>query len=597
MSASWFWNRHGKAEGPATLDRMEGLIREGLLLKHSLVFREGGLKWEPAGNYPELAPFFRERESLASPETAGSGKNSHWVVLQKEVRPDGVFFRQKGPYAVSEVQEMMRAQVISPSDFGWTEGYDRWVRLSEVEAFAHGNFKLDSASKEHLSAVEQFAPTLDVLPPPMAIPRPAPVAVTPPKVSAPQPVLTGQPMVPPPPARSAPNIPVAPPPSAVQAQEEAELSEVTQIPLPQDDIEATVIAAPAFPVVQQAPAPVFAVPSEPMPQPAFTPRAKPTPYFRYALAATLPLVLYFFAGDVVRWLKSPGSSEPMQADFQAEPVPVSAREQSAPSQPVRAKPREASSMAEALPTPAPRLAAESARSDRPTEVPLTLATKAPGLTIHFWPQRRAVSLKMAFQPNGTYQVTFIGRTGQVVGVPSLYSRFNVTADEAGILQIPLVEKKIPNGIYQVRVNGGGASVNEQITLAADSKALRAQLNRHRKQSAYQAQQERRRVLASIDKMQGLLSESQRAKSKKQLANLRKKINSVKFSELSKIQSDRYELFYPDAWRVLAQTQKTLEELSQEGKGRAPASIKKAVTQSGKSLKSLEAKVRSFSQYR
>ena len=40
--------------------------------------------------------------------------------------------QQSGPFAESEVQEMLRAGSISPTDLGWHEGMTAWAKLSDV---------------------------------------------------------------------------------------------------------------------------------------------------------------------------------------------------------------------------------------------------------------------------------------------------------------------------------------------------------------------------------------------------------------------------------------------------------------------------------
>lgn len=642
MSNSWFWNYQGKAQGPVTTLEMETLIREGKLLKHYLVFQEGGLKWQEASQWSELKAYFDARESLKPTKSetqpsSASKTDTLWVVLQREDRSDGVFFRQKGPFAVSEIQKMLQHNLVRIEDHAWTQGMSRWMKLSELDHFAHGNYKIGSG-KAAESNFAHFEPVVESLPPPLLVPSEPPHKTLP---KAPLPLTS----LPPSPLPASP-VSVTSPPKIPPPEDEA-LQETVVMDLPP-------VMAQAPPKVSLSPPPAQPVAPIPRPNPALQQnlrksapsssqpepledtaiaeiapiaageklypntnalpkvkgRSKVVPLFA-ALAAIAGLV-WFGQPEFLKLLNQGLGKSSSAEQFDAEqisqqlpaptgiPVPSDSAPPPAPSQdnPMAMTPETQPTAQEESPenpSAAPAIPTKADSSIQTIAINIPVKNQSFQLTLDS--QLKILSIQGPFSKDSTYKVLFYASPGQVLSLPSLYLAFQESVSIEGRMSIAMEQKNIPEGNYRLAISGGKVAFDEKITLAADASAFKSKLQRHRKQAAYGQQQERKKVIELIRKMNSAISKSQKVVSKKEKSAFEKQVNSLAPKEMQLVQSSRYELFFPDAWQALAQAHQSLKKLASTDSARVPASVKSQLEKRGKDLRNLEAKVRSTTQYR
>jgi len=667
MSNSWFWNYQGKAQGPVTTLEMETLIREGKLLKHYLVFQEGGLKWQEASQWRELKTYFEARESLKaikseSQPSQASKQDSLWVVLQREDRSDGVFFRQKGPFTVSEIQKMLQHNLVRIEDHAWTQGMSRWMKLSELDHFAHGNYKIGPV-KPSESNFANFEPVAESLPPPLMLAaepkEPAPKPLPQPILSQPKvipamvspTILTAPIVAAPTVAKSAPvpssSTSVSPPPK-MQPPEDEILQETvvmdlasTPTPFP------TPTPTPTKSKVIPTPAPVQPVAPIPRPNPALQKAAQPIQHeepLEDTAIAELPLasgaefynqninslpkmkgrskivpfitaltaigaLVWFGQPLLLKFLnqssKSPKSAEQEQIS-QELPAPTGVNlpsEATPPPAPAQVNP--VAVIQQTQPPVQPGLEENPAPPTAPVEqesslgqpVAITIPVKNQSFQLTLDSQLKILSIQGAFSKGSIYKVMFYAPPGQVIGLPSLFLSFQESVAIDGRLSIAMEQKSIPEGNYRLVISGTKVAFDEKINLTADASTFKAKLQRHRKQTAYSQQQERKKVIELIRRMNSAISRSQKLVTKKEKSAFEKQVDSLAPKEMQLVQSARYELFFPDAWQALAQAHQSLKKMASADSARVPASVKSQLEKRGKDLKNLEAKVRSTTQYR
>lgn len=704
---NWFWNLHGKAQGPSSLEDMELLIRDGRLLKHYLVFREGGLRWSEAAQWPELKTFFDARDALtagaigetaspASPAPTAPSGGPHWIVLVKEMRDDGVFFRQKGPFTVAEVQEMIRQGQIDPRDHGWTQGMTRWAPLAEVDAFAHGNHKIGARGQEALDNVATFAPVMDVLPPPVQLVPPTPAAI--PAAAAPtaaekpatlptaMPALVAaSPLVPQfpeavdddltqtfeaplenfasssasKPAATAPApAPLAPrPPPAAPAQKfsfdlpKAAAAAVSAPPAPVDDeLDSTMIAENlAFPLQEAVVAPKPSAPlsppspalrkatskiSPPMSEedrpapevsaPEFVDNYQPSRQVKAGNRWLAPILFVGAVAGVAAVILYPDKSGFDQL-FGPKKAPVEASQASFPevnTAPVALPPAAPPAVAPPPASVAPEAAnasatsatndsaAKSAESSAAPVVsapspaaapagksaPVTITVRNSQAQLIYNAEERVLELHGPFKKGEALRVVLSSAPGQVVGLPSLYHAFSEAATEDRVFRVNLGEKQVPDGYYRFTVSAKTAIVDDPVAIAKDPAKLRGQLARQRKLSAYDQQQERKKLLGAIRSVSALIKEGQKAKTKKELAGIDGKLKNMASKEIQAIQSARHELFFPEGWQAVAKGVNALKKAAGDSR-RQPASYAGELEAQAKNLRALDGKVKAQTQFR
>ena len=148
----WYWNKNGRAEGPANEARIAELIASGALSSTDSIFKEGEDCWRTVGETPAFAPSLAEAARLKaalqakapSPRAAAppppppaapeEDSGAIWVLLKRKA--DGPGFDQSGPFTLARVKELLAKGEASYSDFIWRQGFEKWARLGDREEFA-----------------------------------------------------------------------------------------------------------------------------------------------------------------------------------------------------------------------------------------------------------------------------------------------------------------------------------------------------------------------------------------------------------------------------------------------------------------------------
>lgn len=126
MSQIWYYENHGRAVGPISLEALIGKIKNHEIKLVDLVFKEGEPQWLPAQSYSEIT------ELLGS---VSLQRSSEWIVLTS-VNVDGQEVqKQIGPYNAGQILDLIDKGYVRFSDYVWRDGYDHWVPLGYVDQF------------------------------------------------------------------------------------------------------------------------------------------------------------------------------------------------------------------------------------------------------------------------------------------------------------------------------------------------------------------------------------------------------------------------------------------------------------------------------
>jgi hypothetical protein len=165
------------------------------------------------------------------------------------------------------------------------------------------------------------------------------------------------------------------------------------------------------------------------------------------------------------------------------------------------------------------------------------------------------------------EVTLRGKTGDVLEVPALYLRLQLTSKKNGELFVSHKNYQIPQGRFELKVvMGAGKEGSFKITLSEGTTDLDSALKKHRKKIAFDQQTEKKNLIKFI----------QRIEKQPTLASSTKGLPK----ELQWVQQDRNYLVFRTDWIKL---QKILSTT-----GRAPASV--GAKESLRSLKKLKSEI-------
>jgi len=133
MEYSWYFEDHGRAQGPISTRDLIAKVQKGELTLVDLVFKEGEPGWQPIEKFKEITS-----QITVNPVNASAGPTSReaeWIVL-RVIEVDGrEKYEQIGPYTVEQVLELIDAGRVKFNDFVWKTGFQNWVPLGKLDKF------------------------------------------------------------------------------------------------------------------------------------------------------------------------------------------------------------------------------------------------------------------------------------------------------------------------------------------------------------------------------------------------------------------------------------------------------------------------------
>lgn len=564
-SLQWYLQRDGKASGPYSLDDLRDQVRQGLLLGHDLVFREGAEAWKRAFDWPELASeiFSEERTSFTRlftlPRSAAAPPED-WIVLLRFEEPDGLRFKQSGPYSTDQVRELLQSGKMKPSDHLWRKGYPAWVAVYLEPDFSPSLWNLKS----------ETAPLLKEI---VEAPEHKPV------VAAQEPVFVHE---------LAPVDPVSEKPSLASLS--VHPPEMPSDPVEDEDLSDAITASGVMPVP-----PVAAVSKQVFPPQEFTTSAQvdvaPTPIpapprksLRFVgLAAALAVLAIVGVGYYKRdaWLSKSGRPWILQSSQNSpNAADVLSGEDEADTQVSQPK-------------------AEIPQAQVPPPVAVVEATPSPAPAQT--PAARQViwSFSLAGLTQNPLVVMITGYSGRVLQVQALNLRLSLEAPQNGRLDLDPREYKLPEGEFLVQIfQNGKLLVRDDKSTVESPEVFAKKIQAHRKQIAFDQQQEKRALLKTLDQMQAFMTKyrgeltgkSVNAKARK---TLQKDFEALVRTEMRTVRQSRHGLIYPSGWSQAAQQYESLRSSVASVGSRRPAS-KQDVENQRKKLVQLRAQVSQIS---
>jgi hypothetical protein len=141
----WYYENHGKAEGPISTLELVKKIQDGDLSLMDLVFKEGDGQWMPAEHFLEIT-------GLVKSAATDFKVDADWVVL-RTIEVDGRNqYDQIGPFTIEQVLQLIDKGKVKFTDFVWREGYENWVPLGHLDKFEN---PLESSVRVDMSIYEK----------------------------------------------------------------------------------------------------------------------------------------------------------------------------------------------------------------------------------------------------------------------------------------------------------------------------------------------------------------------------------------------------------------------------------------------------------
>lgn len=159
MSATWYYGLDSKVHGPVDSHSLQVLFQNGTLKKTDLLLKDGESDWRSAQEWPELQPFFQQRESLVQTSVPLPQFNEKWdsnsyVVLYSKLGSSKL--TQDGPFSLEEVKKMLQEKTLSVDDKIWQKHFTDWKSIAELPEFDIYHWKLDSQRQEKLASVVEY---------------------------------------------------------------------------------------------------------------------------------------------------------------------------------------------------------------------------------------------------------------------------------------------------------------------------------------------------------------------------------------------------------------------------------------------------------
>lgn len=280
--------------------------------------------------------------------------------------------------------------------------------------------------------------------------------------------------------------------------------------------------------------------------------------------------------------------KPIEQAFDSEYDPVDSLKRMKPRLPVATEepPQRAVAPAPAPPPPAPQpVARNNDRSD--------LDNMAPGL--HFNTQTQMLEIVAPFRKGDSIRVRIEGKTGQILDLPALLTRMEVSAQRDGFHKIPVSQLRLPRGDFHVTAQFGSTRLTKVLGWGKDVDSYGELIANHRKMIILDQQNERKKLIRAIREFGALLA---RAESQGSNANglreLARDLESKTPSEVRSVRMTRNELIFPEMWERLAQQWEKTQNMLKEG-GRNPASTTE-LAKSKREVSPMESEIRNKSMW-
>lgn len=532
--AKWYWLESGRAKGPISFEDLSQKVTSGSLKKEDVLFREGDLEWRVASSFAELKELWKSNDQ-ANPPT-------EWVVMSQEPTTQGLpSFLQKGPFTSAQLKSALEAGEIKYQDHVWKQGWSEWKKISEVEELKRKSnyqppppvpnleFQIEQAKKKVESVPSDqlvksvFSPVNENLPPPipeskvisknLAWEKTA-VDIALVEVTRTDVVPTLNEVVP------------------LENKREFDKSKLELVPSLNFDKALTSL--------------------EEKTEPSLRPIRK-----KKAQASSPPKIIYILLGFSVFFFSTmlirkfvPQAFSPIEAilfsalkqvglgslalnpskpsDLPQDQVSVApeASPEAAPSESLPIDSATNSAPSSALPKqrnadPQTKVAEPSSQSSSKQ-----LTRKDPNL-IPSRPQRldpkevvrmlriktfrlAAPEAQLVFDteaaPGSIVSVVLEGQPGKVVGRGSFYRQLSLRVKQGELPNVLLSNLKMPAGTYYVEARVGEARAQQQFFLGEKNQGYNQELERMRKQKAFQSQSERKTLVRSIRSLEDRLQE-------------------------------------------------------------------------------------------
>ena len=561
----WYVQRDGKASGPFSIDDLKNQVKQGLLLGHDLVYSEGTEGWKRAFDFPQLAAeiFSEERVSFTRLFTlprAEEGTAEDWIVLIRFEEGRGWRFSQEGPYSTERVRELLKDKKAKPSDHVWKKGFEKWVPIYLRDEFSSSLWNVKEASLPLLSSVVEPEPE-EFQPDPVSKESEGPAAL--------EPLLAaGEELA----ERASLQAP--------QLSEKIPSSEPKKFGLPPAPINEFSEESDDFAVSGSGPRSLPAMP--PTREPSYSPtthaqvlnRPSKTAPYKWLAAALAVLGLFFvsrstdlISSHLVFWnLHKPVALAP-------EEVVSGEKEEASTQVPQYDDPEaDASTADQSQPVAsAPKIEKPIVAKKEEVPPPLNVKSKPPSpLEKVLW------VIKVPAETGSSLVATVTGASGQVLDVPAVNMRLNYKLPASHQLVFDPKQWQLPEGEYVFQVFGAGKLLaKSEKDYIADPQKFEKRMFMHRKQIAFDQQEEKRNLIKSLDSLQRFLqnhrSEITRSSvNAKNRDNLIRKLEALVPPEVKKSHLPRNALMYPSGWAAYGTQFEVVRNYLQSGGARGPA---------------------------
>lgn len=136
----WFLLNSGKVEGPFKAELLKEKLISGNYDSNLLACRQGDPHWK------SLEEFKEQIFADANPDES----QKDWILLTDNMNlalmkeQDGQYV-QSGPYTTKEVKDLINSGQAKYSDFIWKTGFEKWMRINEVDIFFEVPRQLESS--------------------------------------------------------------------------------------------------------------------------------------------------------------------------------------------------------------------------------------------------------------------------------------------------------------------------------------------------------------------------------------------------------------------------------------------------------------------
>ncbi len=171
----WYYSEKGKAMGPVSKEQIMELLSRGALKTTDLIFKDGSDQWKkvhdcfaletetakppPQDAKPDKRPLIppsSEVHSLVAIPKEQHTLASEWILLTKKVTGKETRFVQTGPHTTDEVKFKILKFEVNFDDHIWKEGFERWMKVSDIPDFDQRELKINSTNKKDLDNVLQL---------------------------------------------------------------------------------------------------------------------------------------------------------------------------------------------------------------------------------------------------------------------------------------------------------------------------------------------------------------------------------------------------------------------------------------------------------